>query len=104
MMLPRRLRVGRATYRVRSRRLRGLYGETDFDAATISIARDASPAARASTLAHEALHALFHASGLCADSEIARLEERIVAGLETPFAAFIADNPSFVAFLRENLR
>lgn len=104
--LPRYLRVGRVRYTIRSTSdiHKNGWGLTDFDAQRIDIAKGTKPAMRARTLAHEALHTLFLDSGLSSDPKVAALEERIVSGLEGPFAELIAANPAFVRFITEAMR
>jgi hypothetical protein len=102
--LPREIRVGSVRYAIRSADLSNKWGETDHEQQVIDIAKGMAVPMRARTLAHEALHTLFHASGLSSDRKIEALEERIVSGLEAPFAELIANNPQFVKYITEALK
>jgi hypothetical protein len=101
--LPRRLKIGPATYPVtRPQRIpvgddSHAAGNWDYETGELRIARDRNPhfGERLDTLLHEALHVI--------DDQLALgLSERQVHRLAHGLATFLVDNPRFVRWLQDH--
>lgn len=99
-LMPSRLKVGPAVFRVKTSTSMDDYGSTDPKNSRIRIAGWQSPDQQAATLLHEALHAVMFVAGasklLALDHDA---EERLVSLLEPWLRALLIDNPGLVAYL-----
>lgn len=99
MTLPRKIKVGGATYKFKKGRRfpedAGFFGLTDFDTRTIYLAK-APPPVIASTIVHEVIHAALDVAGISP-----KAEERIARALEAPILSFIVENKALIAWLQE---
>jgi len=101
---PRKISVGKSVYRLRTRRIDGFFGETDWDSRTISVARGLAPPVEAKTIIHEIVHVLLDEAGLMGSGSVARVSERVCQGLESPLASLLVDNKALIAWLQEALK
>jgi len=97
--IPRRVKLRGRWWHVRltSRRrkrgeMRGLRGLCDLDTRTLWLDAKCARAERELTYVHEALHAIFP-NGIVSE----KIEERIIAALESPLASAIAEGAFLVA-------
>lgn len=99
-----KIKVGYADYTVKALPLdhadADAYGLCDPAAHIIYITTEASPAAQASTLIHELIHACFQINGMPSDG---LNEEDVCRGLEGPLTALFRDNPRLPGVIRKAL-
>lgn len=80
---------------------RGTNGETYPERCRILIGPHQVESARRETLLHEAIHAVWHTTGLGSHPDIEDHEELIIDSLAAPMLALLRDNPHLVSYLTD---
>lgn len=99
MRLPKSVKVGGHTLKLKAVKKAKYLGEHDQAKGEFRISADVSTSQQASALIHEILHACFAESGLREKHQEA--EEEIVASLEALLYAVLRDNPKVIQFIQE---
>jgi hypothetical protein len=102
VVFPAILRVGSATYTVRSKRLEGLFGRTLHVKALIELHKGQAVTQQRDTLVHEALHAVFNQAALAQHGFWSDdVEETLASTLAPWLLGLIRDNPELIEYLQE---
>lgn len=105
MPIPKTLRIGFGTFKVRSDRdatqlliEQSRAGSASGDWLSINVRNDLPPETTAETLLHEVLHMALYAAGTELDTDE---EEKVVRPLSMMLFRVLRDNPQLVEFLTE---
>lgn len=98
--LLKRLKIGRAQYRVEYKALPSLYGQILFDDRRIELAEDLEGQEAVYGMIHETLHGIWEHGGIPPRAR----EERVVTTLAWGLTAVFRDNPEMLPHLNRLLK
>jgi Zn-dependent peptidase ImmA (M78 family) len=99
-LIPRKIRIGPTTVKVRIKKLEGLFAQYHYEPNEIDVHKGLSEGERRAGLLHELLHAVLHIYGISTVVGLSQQqEEKLILALEAPLLALLRDNPKVMEYL-----
>jgi Zn-dependent peptidase ImmA (M78 family) len=99
-LIPRKIRIGPTTVKVKVKRLENLYAQYDYESNEIDIDSKLSQGEKRAALLHELLHALLRVYGVQTVVGLTtQQEEKLILAIEAPLLALLRDNPKVMEYL-----